>query len=269
MSNQPIILKYHSDDFISNSTFKKHLEDISANNPVEILQKIATIDNKTVLITNVQSDLNLSPKGVTYGRPEEGYEGPLIHLSFAKPVTEVSTSHITEKGGYLIQGNSEDAIYFFNDGKLTINNRTYHVEDDTFIFLNNTNQYSLHLSENGNGILISRFGKSEKIDNIKNHREYLLDREAKTCQWALMHFRANSTLAAHSHKLKEEFFYFLDDIDIATDIKAGTPPDFVRKNGFIDIDRTVIHSMKSTHGDITFLSLNLPSIINDSDRISG
>jgi hypothetical protein len=269
MHKEPIVLRYYSEDFISLEEFKNILSNNFVSGQQEVSQESLsmTLDSHmekiTCLVENQKSEIYKIFKGVDYGRSSEGYQGPLVHLGFQKPISEFSIAHIRKLRKLVVEGNSEDALYFIKAGKLIFKDKEYLISANSFVFLENNGFYEL----TGKDIIISRFGKHDSLVNVDDQEKYQLAEEVQTCQWAFMNFLSGNTLEPHLHKMKSEFFYFSGDVDIDTDLVNPNSPKYSKRNGFISIKHSVGHSMQTNYGDVWFHSLNMPDILNDSKRL--
>lgn len=269
MHAEPIILRYNSDDFISLEAFKGIVSDNFVSERQEVSKDFlnATLDDTleeiTCFVANQESENSRAVKGIDYGRPAEGYQGPLVHLGFQKPISEFSIAYICEHDEMVIEGNSEDALYFIKEGKLAFNDKEYTVDANSFVFLKNNGAYKII----GEEILVSRFGNHNSLPNVNDQERYQLEEEVQTCQWAFMNFLSGNTLAPHSHKMKSEYFYFSGDVDIDTTLVDPRNPEYSKRNGFISIKPSIKHSMQTNYGDVWFHSLNMPDVLNDSKRL--
>ncbi len=131
MVQKPVILKYNTEDFISLHQFKEILKDNSIEGPQEASPRSCNClvnSNLGEIVTLVENSESERPKlfrGINYGRLSEGYQGPLVHLAFRRPIDEFSMAHIRKHVKTVVEGSSEDALYFIHPGKLSFNNEVY------------------------------------------------------------------------------------------------------------------------------------------------
>ncbi|MBU0536041.1 MAG: hypothetical protein KKE20_03685 [Nanoarchaeota archaeon] len=253
---EPIILRYHSEDFLSLDRFQDILSRNSVTGQQQVSRRACNTGDLSLLVENAPGRF----KGIDYGRLSEGYKGPMVHLGFLKPIKTFSIAYACEP--VIVKGNSEDSIYFTEQGSITFKSRTYHLNPGSFVFLENDGSYEIR----GNSLLISRFGSHDELAKA-DQKSYELEEEVQTCQWAFMDLVSGSTIAPHVHNKKDEFFYFSGNVDIDTDIKEPKNPEYSKRKGFIPIKQGNSHSMQANYSDVWFHSLNMPDILNDSRRL--
>ncbi len=291
---KPIILEHMTDDFILKELFGEiitHNLDGEDQKFKELTPEICKITPQ--LLEGIVGNLLLQNKndgvvykGVNYGRLNEGYAGPLLHLMFQEPITDFSITYVSEfeKGKRInIKGNSEDALYFFEDAVIDIGGEEYIVKPNTFVFLKNNSVYSItslskdqpnitripdypKIGQTPKGVIISRFGDQERI--LKQEvSEFKLEKPEITCQWGLMYFIKDKTLKAHLHEQKDEFFYFFDKVGMDTNIENLDKILYIPIKGIVPVDKGNIHSMQTNYGDAWFHSINIPAKMGDSKRV--
>mgnify|MGYP005646523055 CR=1 FL=1 len=199
----------------------------------------------------------------SYGRSEEGYSGILLHLGLKEPTSNFSVAYLPF-GLHSIQGKSEDAMFVKESTRIIEGNKVYRIEEDSFLFFENPGSYSIFVPM---PTIITRFGEQEKIEGIESQKEYSLEEKTLTCQWALMGFQKNSIIRPHIHEHKDEFFYFMDPVDVNLGDENPRKTDYKKTDGFVEVPKGTIHSFRNNYGNTLFHSLNLPDVQDDSRRL--